>query len=367
MDALGQFTGGAAHDFNNLLMAIGSSLELLSKRLPDNQRMRALLETAMQGVKRGASITQRMLAFARRQELKQEPVDLATLVSGMTELLDRSVGPTITIGTRLPLQLPRVHTDANQLETALLNLVLNARDAMPGGGDIIISGETELVAAGHWTGLSGGRYVRLAVSDTGQGMDETTLARVTEPFFTTKGIGKGTGLGLSMVDGLVAQSKGKMMVRSLLGEGTTVELWLPMADAQPATQKETAAQPRDRVMPQSAMVVLAVDDDPLVLANVTDMLEDLGHTAISAASGQQALASIEAEPAISLVITDQAMPGMTGTQLAQAIGARRPQLPVILASGYAEWPGDSRFRRLAKPFSQRLLAEAIAQSCSAEP
>jgi CheY-like chemotaxis protein len=331
--------------------------------------MLALLDNAMRGAKRGVSLTQRMLAFARRQELKLEAVDIVILIGGMRELFERSVGATVRIETRLSRPVPRVRTDANQLETALLNLVVNARDAMPDGGTISISAREVRVAAGHPTYLSPGPYTCVSVSDTGHGMDEATLARVTEPFFTTKGVGKGTGLGLSMVDGLSAQSGGKLMIQSRPGQGTTVELWLPVADAE-AMNAESAIDvcPAGYEISSSQLIVLAVDDDNLVLASTTAMLEDLGHKVIDVASGSKALEIVESGANIDLVISDQAMPGMTGTQLAGEIKMRRPHLPVILATGYAELPlgTDPLIRRLAKPFTQRELADAVAASARRE-
>ena len=228
MDAIGQLTGGIAHDFNNLLMAVIGSLELMRKRLPNDPKLVALLDNAVHGAKRGATLTNRMLAFARRQELKQEPVDIPELVRGMTELLQRSLGPSINIETRFPLVSKPVLGDANQLEMILLNLTVNARDAMPDGGQIVIATREEVLQAGNQ--LKPGTYICLTVSDTGTGMDEGTLARAMEPFFTTKGIGKGTGLGLSMVHGVAEQSRGWFTLRSRKGEGTTAELWLPVAE-----------------------------------------------------------------------------------------------------------------------------------------
>jgi CheY-like chemotaxis protein len=348
-------------------MAILGSLEILRKRLPNDPRLLALLDTAMQGAKRGSSLTQRMLAFARRQELKHESVDLAGLVNNMMELLERSLGPTINIDTHFPRETVRVRTDPNQLETALLNLAINSRDAMPEGGSLTISVQAHSIGATHPTGLPAGPYACLSVTDTGQGMDEATMARATEPFFTTKGIGKGTGLGLSMVDGLTGQSGGKIMVQSQLGRGTTIDLWLPIApevelsEAQPMEAAETRNAKRQ-------LCVLAVDDDSLVLANISAMLEDLGHRVIAVGSGTKAIEVIEVRPEIDVLVTDQAMPGMTGLQLIEAIRARRPRLPVILATGYAELPRGvpASIGRLSKPFIQRALADALA-SASANP
>jgi PAS domain S-box-containing protein len=362
MEAVGQFTGGAAHDFNNLLMAILGSLEILRKRLPNDPRLLALVDNAMQGAKRGSSLTQRMLAFARRQELKHEAVDLAHLVNNMLELLERSLGPTINIETRFPREAVRVRTDANQLETALLNLAINSRDAMPDGGTITISVAEYSIAGPHPTSLPPGSYACLSVADTGHGMDEATLARATEPFFTTKGIGKGTGLGLSMVDGLIGQSGGKLIVQSVPGRGTTMELWFPITTQTDEVGARNPAEAKESVHTERQLCVLAVDDDSLVLANVTAMLEDLGHRVIAAGSGARAIKEIESTPGIDLVITDQAMPAMTGIQLIEILRARRPALPVILATGYAELPQgvSASIGRLAKPFTQRALAEALA-------
>jgi PAS domain S-box-containing protein len=363
MEAVGQFTGGAAHDFNNLLMAILGSLEILRKRLPNDPRLLSLLDNAVMGAKRGSSLTQRMLAFARRQELKHEAVDLAWLVNNMMGLLERSLGPTINIETRFPPEAVRVHTDANQLETALLNLAVNGRDAMPNGGTLTISVSVTKVEGGHPTNLPAGQFACLSVGDTGIGMDETTLGRATEPFFTTKGVGKGTGLGLSMVDGLTGQSGGKLVARSLLGKGTTIELWLPIStDAVVKAGERDPGKSPDIAAAQRRLCILVVDDDSLVLANVAAMLEDLGHNVIAVHSGTHALETLDSTPGIELVVTDQAMPVMTGLQLIDKIRARRPTLPVILATGYAEMPAgvDDSIGRLAKPFTQRALADAIA-------
>ena len=361
MEAVGQFTGGAAHDFNNLLMAILGSLEILRKRLPNDPRLLALLDNAVQGAKRGSSLTQRMLAFARRQELKHEAVDLAHLVNNMLELLERSLGPTINIETRFPLEVMRVRTDANQLETALLNLAINSRDAMPNGGTITISLAKHTIAGGHPTSLPPGPYACLVVADTGQGMDEATLARATEPFFTTKGIGKGTGLGLSMVDGLTAQSGGKLIVQSTAGRGTTMELWFPITTMVDGAT-ERGPETHEGAHAERPLCILAVDDDSLVLSNVAVMLEDLGHKVIAVGSGAKAIEEIESMPAIDVVITDQAMPVMTGLQLIEILRARRPGLPVILATGFAELPPrlSPSIGRLSKPFTQRALAQALA-------
>ena len=365
MDAIGQLTGGVAHDFNNLLMAVLGSLELLRKRLPPDPKMMRLLDNAMQGAQRGAALTQRMLAFARRQELKPAALDIAGLVHGMTDLLHSSLGATVQIETDLSPGLNKVLADPNQLELAILNLAVNARDAMPRGGSIYIAAREEKVVSAP--DLKPGRYVCLSLTDGGCGMDETTRRRALEPFFTTKDVGKGTGLGLSMVDGMMHQSGGKLVLKSRQGEGTTVELWLPVAGAgsdHVPEEADTRAL-RGRVGP---LVILAVDDDALVLLNTVAMLEDLGHTVLEATSGKSALEIIRRERGVDLVITDQAMPQMTGSDLAAAIRAERPEIPVILATGFAELPPgtDERLPKLPKPFRQRQLADAIAKTAAPE-
>ena len=360
MDAIGQLTGGVAHDFNNLLMAVLGSLELMRKRLPDDPKLLSLLENATKGAERGAALTKRMLAFARRQELKQEAIDIPDLVRGMTELLQGSLGSAVSLELRCPLALPPVLGDANQLELALLNLAVNARDAMPGGGEIVISAREQAVLAGEYA-LKPGRYVHLRIADTGMGMDDTTLRRATEPFFTTKGPGKGTGLGLSMVHGLAEPFGGRFSLQSRKDEGTVAELWLPVAEgrAQPVPPRRRD----DEVESSLPLVILAVDDDPLVLTNTAAMLEDLGHACYAASSAQEALEILKSDDRIDLVITDQAMPRMTGLQLASAIRGERPDMPIVLATGYAEIDeaADIKLPRLAKPFTLADLAAQIGR------
>jgi PAS domain S-box-containing protein len=273
LEAIGQLTGGIAHDFNNLLMAVLGSLELLRKRLSDDPKSIALLENAAQGAQRGTTLTKRMLAFARNYEMKKEAIDIPTLVHGMKELVERSMGPSFNMEIRFPLSLNPVEADANQLELALLNLSLNARDAMADGGDIILAAREENISAGHRSGLKAGRYIRLSVTDTGEGMDQETLLKATEPFFTTKGVGKGTGLGLSMVHGFAEQSGGRLILHSQKGAGTTAELLLPVAKTSEKPIPATPAPPAKALRP---LTILAVDDDALVLMNTVHMLEDLG-------------------------------------------------------------------------------------------
>jgi PAS domain S-box-containing protein len=362
MEAIGHLTGGIAHDFNNLLMAIQGSLELLQRRLPkDDPKIAQLLENAVQGAQRGTALTQRMLAFARRQELKLVALDVPELVRGMTELLQTSLGPSSHIETHFPIRLAKASADPHQLELALLNLAMNARDAMPKGGAIVI-GAMERTMTGE-PGLESGHYISVTVTDTGTGMDEATLKRALEPFFTTKGIGKGTGLGLPMVHGMAQQSGGKLVLTSKPGLGTTAELYLPVALPEAASARQESS-PRARISLGRTLTILTVDDDPLVALNTSSLLEELGHTVYSVSSGMRALEVLRREESIDLVITDQAMPGMTGSELVSKIRAEKPELAVILATGYAELPaGEGQgIPRLAKPFRQQDLADSIAKA-----
>jgi signal transduction histidine kinase len=364
LESLGQLTGGVAHDFNNLLMAVLGNLDLLRKYVPDNPKIRRLIDGAIQGAERGATLTKRMLAFARRQELKPETVDVPALVDSMVEMLRRSLGPGTQISTDFAQDVPPTRVDRNQLELALLNLALNARDAMPLGGQLTISAHRERVAAGDVPTLRPGEYVCIVERDTGHGMDDVTLKRATEPFFTTKGAGRGTGLGLSMVDGLVAQSGGAMRITSELGLGTTVELWLPVSDVEEVAVAPPARPVRPPIIANvRSCRVLVVDDDPIVATGTVAMLEDLGHVATEAPSGEAAWKLLCSETVIDLVITDHAMPGMTGTELAARIRLSWPELPIVIASGYAELPGDDDLDlpRLSKPYRQQDLAALVTR------
>jgi signal transduction histidine kinase/ActR/RegA family two-component response regulator len=369
LDTIGRLTGGVAHDFNNLLMAVLGSLSLLEKRLPEDPRNHRLLQNAVQGAQRGAALTQRLLAFSRRQELKPEPVDVPQLVSGMKELLERALGHGVELQTQFSSKLPAALVDANQLELALLNVALNARDAMPSGGNLTISAhEYAQTGTAADAPLEPGDYVRIVIADTGIGMDEVTLAKATEPFFTTKGPGKGTGLGLSMVHGLAAQSGGRLSINSKPDAGTTLELWLPMAKA-PASAAAAAVQPPPGATPYvGACRVLIVDDDHLVMTGISAMIEDLGHTPIEAHSASEALGKLADGMDVDVIITDHAMPAMTGLQFARRVQETYPGLPIILATGYAELPLDPSslgILRLAKPCSQYEIATAIQSALGA--
>jgi signal transduction histidine kinase len=361
MEAVGQLTGGIAHDFNNLLAVVLGNLDLARKRLPPDPKLKQLVENSIQAAERGATLTKRMLAFARRQDLETAPISVPDLVRDMADLLQRSIGPSIHISTQFPLRVAPALADANQLELALLNLVVNARDAMPDGGTITIAAREETILAGSGPGLKPGTYVCISVTDAGTGMDESTLARAVEPFFTTKGVGKGTGLGLSMIHGFADQSGGRLVLSSRPGVGTTAEIWLPVADAKPASVAEPESVDLRPAASAKRLSVLVVDDDSLVLMNTTAMLEDLGHRVLEATSGEQALRILRRENAVDIVVTDQLMPGMTGTQLIETIRSDHPDLPVILATGYADLSPAATVDviRLGKPFLQRDLARAL--------
>ncbi|MEO6012250.1 MAG: PAS domain S-box protein [Devosia sp.] len=363
MEAIGRLTGGVAHDFNNLLMAVTGSLELLRKRVSHDEQALRLVDNALLGAHRGAALTQRMLAFARRQELRPEAVDVGVLVGGMADLLSGSLGPTIELDIDIPAGLSPVLIDANQLELAILNLAVNANDAMPDGGKLRIVAR-EVAEAADKT-LTPGRYVTLTIADNGEGMDEDTLDHATEPFFTTKGVGKGTGLGLAMVRGLTEQSGGTVTIESRVGEGTSVTLWIPVSDTA-AGEGLAGWEPVPDTKPaQARLRILVVDDDVLVAMNTTAMLEDLGHEAVEVHSGRDALGQLEAGH-FDLMITDQAMPQMTGAQLIEAARAKWPALPVVLATGYAELPEgtDRNLPRLGKPFMQADLERIVRQTAA---
>lgn len=361
MEAIGQLTGGVAHDFNNLLMAVLGNLDLLRKSVADNSKAARLVDGALQGAQRGAALTQRLLAFARRQDLQLEPTDLVALVGGMHDLLAKSVGNGVHISYDVPDALPPVLADANQIELALLNLVVNSRDAMSDGGAVVVSLRRADIAA-TTDDLGAGDYIILGVSDTGLGMAPETLKRAIDPFFSTKELGKGTGLGLSMIHGLALQLKGALRMTSRLGKGTTAELWLPVTgavkQAEPVSEEASTAGSGVRAR------ILVVDDDALIAMSTVDMLEDLGHEVYEANSGADALKFLESGKEIDLLITDYSMPHMTGAELAESALSLNPQLPILVATGYADLPPGSGIDlpRLGKPYTQAELASQIAKA-----
>jgi PAS domain S-box-containing protein len=354
MEAIGQLTGGVAHDFNNLLSAIIGSLDLAERRASSGADITRFLHNARQAADRGATLTQRMLAFARKQELTFSAVDMAESVRSMAELIAATIGTGAQVETRFPLVLAPVHADAAQLELALLNLVVNARDAMPDGGTILIAARA---AEGDGIKVPAGRYSVLSVSDEGQGMDADTLRRATEPFFTTKGVGRGTGLGLPMVLGMAEQCGGRLILESRPGGGTTAELWLKIASGCAAAPcGRTADCAFDR-----KLEILAVDDDLIVLMNAVAMLEDMGHHVHEATSGKAALELLKTRR-VDLLITDYAMPGINGLDLIEAARRLQPDLRTAMVSGYADLPEGTDFSvaRLAKPYDDDDLRRLVA-------
>ena len=358
METIGQLTGGVAHDFNNLLMAVMGNLELLRKRIPEDPRLHRLIDGALQGAERGASLTQRLLAFARQQDLKAVAVDLGGLVRGMIDLLERSLGPRVALRLDIPDDLPPARIDANQLELAILNLAINARDAMQDGGSIDIRIRRQRANDGD-VALKPGDYLKVSLIDNGGGMSAETLTKAIEPFFSTKPVGKGTGLGLSMVHGLAVQLGGTLELSSLIGSGTTATLVLPVTTTAP---EAIGIMDPVRRAARSA-IILFVDDDPLIAMSTMEMLEDLGHRVIAANSGRHALDILNSAQPLDLMMTDHVMPGMTGIELAAASRAVRPSLPILLATGYAELPEGAQLDlpRLAKPYHQDQLRDRLDQ------
>jgi PAS domain S-box-containing protein len=368
MEAVGQLTGGIAHDFNNLLMIIGGSLEMLSRRVTLDERTGRLFEAARQGVARGAKLNQQLLAFSRRQDLRKEVVCVDELIPTFEHLLDRAVGETVTVQIERAPEIWFCCTDSHQLQTAILNLAINARDAMPDGGTLTLATENRVVSeavAARW-GARGGDYVVVSVADTGIGMSSEILGRAFEPFFTTKEVGKGTGLGLSQVYGFAKQSDGFVTIRSEKGRGTTVSVHLPRTH-QPKTEVH-ADQAATDSSEDGHGVVLVVEDDPDVRATTSDLLRDLGYAVREAESGRSALAVIESGETVDLVFSDVIMPdGMSGVDLARELGTRRPGLPVLLTSGYMAQRVipealAKNLRLLRKPYTQLDLSQAIKES-----
>lgn len=358
VEAMGQLTGGVAHDFNNLLTPIVGALDALHRRAVGGPREQRLIAGAIQAADRAKTLVQRLLAFARRQPLQPTAVDVQALVKGMAELISSTTGPQIKVSVIVDEELRPAKADANQLEMALLNLALNARDAMPDGGTLRISANEEQVGLGHSSGLRAGSYLRLSVADTGIGMDETVLARAVEPFFSTKGLGKGTGLGLSMAHGLASQLGGALTIESRRGVGTNIAMWLPFSDE--AVQKTE----RGEALASSngaAGTALLVDDEELVRASSAEMLIELGYTVMEAGSAEEAIALIRCGVTPQLLITDHLMPGMSGTDLVRLVRSERPGLQVLIISGYAEVEGIAPdLPRLTKPFRRDELAAKLS-------
>ena len=368
MTAVGQLTAGVAHDFNNLLTGIGGAIEMVGRRLPDaSADVARFLDLAKTGVSRAAQLTQRLLAFSRQQPLQIEAVDANRLVSGMSELLRRTLGERIEVETILAGGLWRARSDAAQLESAVLNLAINGRDAMANGGTLTIetaNAHLDDAYAATNTDVTAGQYVMIAVSDTGAGMDQETMARAFEPFFTTKQRGQGTGLGLSMTFGYVKQVGGHLKIYSELGQGTTIKVYLPRAGAEEQQDAEPAVQPLHAT--DGSLVVLVVEDDPVVREFAISACREIGCTVHHAGDGAQALAVLAAHDDIGLLFTDVGLPGnMNGRQLAAVATERWPRLKVLFTTGYTanaivhHGVLDPGVNFIGKPFSIAALGAKI--------
>ena len=358
MEAIGQLTGGVAHDFNNILMVASSGLDLLD-RTNDPDRRQTLKDGIRQAVDRGASLTRQLLAISRRTALQPQVIDLKGQIEGMRVLLDRSLREDISVALDLDEGLWAVEVDPSQLEVALLNIAVNARDAMPNGGLISLEGRNiESLSDGELEG----DYVRLSIMDEGQGMPRETLRRVFEPFFTTKGVGKGTGLGLAQVYGFTRASGGDVRVDSEPGRGTTVSLYLPRSAKAPAPAR-VPDKPKPSQRDERHGRVLLVEDEDSVATLVAEMLHELGYDVLRAASAASALRMLDAERDFILVFSDMVMPGrMNGMELAREVSRRRPDLPVVLTTGFSEAAAQAReqgFRLLMKPYRIEAMANAL--------
>lgn len=358
LETLGQLTGGVAHDFNNLLTPIVGALDVLHRKYSDEPRTGRLITGALEASERAATLVQRLLSFARRQHLEARPINTGELIEGTEDLIRRSIGPHVEVSVEVEDNLPPTKIDPNQLELAALNLAVNASDAMADGGRLHIKVEQHNLAAREVGELDAGSFICLSVTDDGSGMDETTIQRAIEPFFTTKGPGHGTGLGLSMVHGLAAQSGGALRILSSPGKGTTAEIWLPIcegtADPLSISSNEVVEQPR-------AAVVLLVDDEDLVRRATADMLTEIGHEVVEAPSATKAFELLRNRPDIDLLVTDYLMPGIRGNELIKSAREIRPGLKALLITGYARVVGElGNVVRIAKPFRAADLARETA-------
>ncbi|WP_259171704.1 ATP-binding protein [Pseudomonas sp. BIGb0164] len=370
MEAVGQLTGGIAHDFNNMLTGIIGSLELLRRRVSRGKLddLDSLIDLGVTSANRAAGLTHRLLAFSRRQSLDSKPVEINQLVSSMGELLQRSINESIALDMRLTHELWTAEADPNQLESALLNLVINARDAMPNGGQLVVettNRHLDSVFTAAYGTLKPGDYVELSVSDTGCGIPQTLLSRVFDPFFTTKPIGQGTGLGLSMIYGFARQSHGHVTIHSEVGKGTTVSLFLPRFLGEIAQVE--AANPALLPFANAGETVLIVEDDPAVRVLVSAVLKELGYGFVEAGDADTAVPIIESDQRIDLLISDVGLPGMNGRQLAEIGRQIRPELKVLFITGYAEHAAvrggflDPGMQLITKPFTFDLLTAKVRE------
>jgi signal transduction histidine kinase/CheY-like chemotaxis protein len=369
MESIGQLTGGLAHDFNNLLGVVIGNLDLLERHVEHDEKAKSRVRTAQRAALRGADLTKRLLAFARRQQLNPQPTAINQLIGELLEMLPRTLGPEVKIAATLAAELPDATIDAAGLESALLNLALNARDAMPDGGRLSIA--TELVQLDHEhspvrTGeIKPGSYIRIAVSDTGQGMSRDTIAKAFEPFFTTKARGKGTGLGLAMVYGFAKQSNGNVRIYSELGVGTTITLYVPLAENVASVQPESRPVPKQPAANSVRATMLIVDDEVDLLEVAVSYCEELGLRVLHATDGPSALEIAQTEPHIDMLLTDVVMPGMHGVALAARLRAHYPQISVMYCSGF---PSSALAERsqlqvdgplINKPYTKSVFVETV--------
>lgn len=372
MEALGQLTGGIAHDFNNMLAVVVGNLEMALRRLERGlEGADKFIKNALMGAGKASDLTKRLLAFSRRQALHPASIDVNACVQEMSTILSRTLGENITIKLVLGERLWHAYVDRPQLESAILNLAVNSRDAMDGHGELIIETANAYLDEGYARlndDVTSGEYVMVSVSDTGQGMSKEVLNKVFEPFFTTKSVGRGTGLGLAQIHGFLTQSKGHIKIHSEVGVGTVVRLYLPRSESAQAAP----LAPRNGLVAALPHAVLVVEDNPEVRAFVTSAVEELGYTALQAESAEAAGDILKAHPEVSILLTDVVMPGPSGVQLADAMTKRHPGLRVLLMSGYAREiveraaPGHEDIRLLAKPFTIQQLAEALRDALNEE-
>jgi CheY-like chemotaxis protein len=370
MEALGQLAGGIAHDFNNVLQAVQGAAGLLVRRSKDPEAVRRLARMAFDAASRGSAITKRLLAFSRRSDLRAEAVDPVALLSDLREILTHTLGAGIGVRVEAPEGLPSLLADKGQLETVLINLATNARDAMSGKGLLTLSAARDVLPKSDGPrpvqDVAAGAYLRLSIIDTGMGMTPEVLAHASEPFFTTKPMGKGTGLGLAMARGFVEQSGGGTAIESQVGRGTTVTLWLPLAEA--GSKPDEAGGAAAIVQRGKKARLLVVDDEPLVREIITQQLEAAGHVVVSAGGPQEALVLLDAGEPVDLLVSDLSMPGMDGVALLREAARRRPKLPAILLTGFATNAAElavggsvsGRFSLLRKPATEQELTERVA-------
>jgi PAS domain S-box-containing protein len=370
MDAIGKLTGGIAHDFNNLLAAVIGGLGLLERRAVLDEEHQRILGMTKRAAEQGSELVRRLLAFARRQKLEPRPIELGGLRDAVSDLLTHTLGGLVNIEWQVDEGIWDAFADQSQLELALINLIINARDAMPSGGTVTVAADNRAVRDGDATGLSSGDYVHLSIADTGTGISPEDLEKVMEPFFTTKELGKGSGLGLSMVYGFAKQSNGAFRIDSEFGNGTCAELWLPRAPAGSRVKEDAPAEPkRRRKMP--ALKVLLVDDHAEVRNTTAAVLEDFGHSVRQASNGAEALDMLKEDDCeCGLVISDYAMPHLSGTEFLREARLLCPDVPALIITGYAEKDAISdrpaEVEVLLKPFTPNALEAAIARVCQAQ-